>query len=222
MAISNLGVFLLRGNPSIPGRQGLKTQSYSQTAMGFFNIPSGSTGDADTANTSARGNDPLVIVGNGISNTHRSDAFTIANAGYSSNYDNILKGTQITGTPTRMGTNYGSNTIEAWGNVLADSASTFDDIGVFKVIHTTGTGIYTIQLNVLNQNGTPHAFTAGDASIVASIGQGLSGVPGLITVSPLSTSFPGSPTQPIFIVTTFNSSGTQSNTFGFQFHVVAR
>ncbi|HEY3876776.1 MAG TPA: hypothetical protein VGM92_14990, partial [Candidatus Kapabacteria bacterium] len=186
------------------------------------NFPAGATANDSIAHTAGHQDDPLVIVGNGKESsagviTH-SDAFTIANAGYSSAYDNLPYGGQ-----TRMGSTYADNTIESWGNIKAADTIPTDDIGILLVKDSSG--VYTIQLSVTNPDLSPHIFANGHASITASIKSGgsVGFVPGFITVSDLDiTTPPASPTQPIFKVATYNLLGNLSNTYGFQFHVVAR
>jgi hypothetical protein len=216
---------------NIPGGNQLVALDY-QTVVGYFNEfdtgaamarqLQGRTGLTAPPNT----DDKLFIVGNGkgAADFLRSNAFTVSHGGYSSAYDNIGSGGG-TGlhphdTATRIGTMYASNTIVAWGNVVGGSSNTFDDIGVDS-IHWWGlhTGHYTITLNVVNQDGTPHKFVAGDAAITVSLGMVPLVAGGMITVTPLTGG-----TAPTFDVYTSipTSPPAYNDDYGFQFHVVAR
>ncbi len=179
---------------------------------GRFNIPQG-TSNATVINP----DDFLVIYGNGTTFT-KSNAWTLSNSGYSSAYDSIGTGganiPPVRISSTRMGATYGNNTIEAWGNVMGSKDSTIADIGVANVHwFGAGTGSYRITLNVLNQDGSTHIFTAGHCAITASVSQGLSGVPGMISVQPVTAAG-------TFLITVFDKLGNPSDTIGFMFHVV--
>ncbi len=199
-------------NAAIPGGDSLIANSYAQAVVGYNNIETGSTTKImiHSVNDTA-----LFIVGNGDNAAHPSDAFTVSYSGHSSAYQNITKG--LGTNATRIGTMYASNTIEAWGNVAGGASATTDDIGVSSVTHTLLSGIYTIKLNVKNQDGSAHTFTAGDAAITVSLEPAAGVAGGMITVSTLSGT-----TTPTFTVNTFLPNGTASDSYGFQFHVVAR
>ncbi len=220
---------------TIPGGAGLVAMDF-QTVIGQFNdtTASGLHNVAPVTQATAvgysdslpNGDYPLFIIGNGFAGMGRSNAFTVSKKGYSTAYDNIgTGGAADTGifTPKpaiRMGSTYANNTIEAWGNVLPgapyDSAAA--NIGVLSVVCDTASKQYTITLNIVNQNGLPHTFTANNCSVVATITkQGLSGTPGIIeasTVDPLTKSFT--------VMTWPSLSTTPEDTFGFQFHVIIK
>ncbi len=205
-------------NADIPGGDSLTANSFAQTVVGFNNIETGTV----TEGTPTVGIDTaLFIVGNGTI-AIPSDAFTVSYNGHASVYQNIGSGGAVlASTPdqARIGTIYASNTIEAWGNVMGSSNNTVDDVGVQTVVwQGPTTGQYLITLNVKNQDGSAHTFTANDCSIVATVSQqGLSGVPGLISVQPITTGGQ-------FLVTVFGmtSPPTPSDVIGFMFHVIVR
>ncbi len=206
---------------SIPGGDHLTAQSYSQTVMGFYNKPAGSSSNAGSARTN--GNDPLVIVGNGTSDTTKSDAFTVSNSGYSTAYDTIGSGgaadSLLTmGTPTVMGSTYARNTIIAWGNAIPGAPSGKDsaDIGVQIITWDAADSQYNVTLHVNDPNGFPHLFKQGQSSVVASINQGFSGTPGIIAVTSVDA------TGTFHVRTWPVGSAHPTNTFGFMFQVVAR
>ncbi len=221
---------------AIPGGIGLEALDF-QTAVGRYNYNASYTAQLShilrtVADTIASiGNEVTFMVGNGTSadSAHRSNAFTVSDNGHSSAYQSIGSGNAQFplppgSGPSRMGTTYADNTIEAWGNVAAGASNTIADVGVAIVHHgPLGSGQYTITLNVVNQDGTAHTFTADQAAITATLSSNPTGaVAGMITVTQLLTAVPFSPTQPGFIVNTFDATGHTSDSFGFQFHVVAR
>jgi len=152
---------------SIPGGDNLKTQSYSQTALGFYNLPGGSTLDDTDAQKPAHVNDPLLIVGNGqrdlLGVPRRSNAFTISNNGHSVVFGN--NGSSDTGIvspgalPPIYGARYQDNTISAWGDIPDTDRRTpgpgvyINTSADFGVAHPNGveheaTGVYVITINV--------------------------------------------------------------------------
>lgn len=205
---------------TIPGGAGLIAAAPGQFVAGNYNIPDSTTGPNGT----------LAIFGSGMEDSDRVDAFTISKLGSASAYQPISDTGGAGGLPTRMGTMYDDNTIESYGTVLPTTTSpAYDSIvlsaGVLYALRI-GTGTYLVHLNIVNQNGSPQTFYPGGASITATLTPdanpevGLQA--GMIVVSQLSTSAPGSPTAPTFTVWTFDKFGNLSNGYGFHFHVVAR
>ncbi len=229
----NSNVIRLKGaNASIPGGDHLVAQSYGQTFVGFYNKAQGSSTDTSDALIPAHENDILLGVGNGRNIggvTVASDAAFITNKGALSVFDSIGSGGATAGgpiTPSRAGTTFATNTIEAWGNVapLAPGGTLLGggalaDVGVQSVFHgPPGSGSYLVTLNVKNQDGSAHTFTTNQASITVSLGPGPGAGGGMITVTPLTGG-----TAPTFTVVTFLPAlGGASDAYGFQFHVVAR
>ncbi len=153
---------------SIPGGIGLIAAAYAQTVVGAYNQAEIGT---------------LLTVGNGTDSI-RSNAFTVSSDGSASAYQSINSG-----NATSIGTMYANNTIEAWGNVQSGASgdTAIASIGVLSVTFSAADTNYIIQLNVMNPDGSLHTFRSGQASIVATISQGLSGTPGIVSVSQLST-----------------------------------
>ncbi len=210
---------------TIPGGYGLTAQSFAQFVAGTFNIPMGTSTFG-----SINGDDPLVIFGNGTSAGFPSNAWTLSNSGYSTAYDNIGSGGGAHPASTRMGSTYANNTIIACGYVGSNDTFAIADVGVAHVFHDTTIlhmGTYVIHLNVVNTDGTPHTFDTSAVAITATIVEGATGGPGLITVTQLYTTpiawdhWPITPQQPAFIIRTYNTGFNLSNTFAFQFHVIA-
>ncbi len=220
---------------TIPGGVGLEALDF-QTAVGRYNSNPSYTAQlrhyygpgADTL--PSIGDEVTFMVGNGTSadSAHRSNAFTVSDNGHSSVYDSLTSGgAQVPPPaagyhPSRMGTTYADNTIEAWGNIAASAGGTessIADVGVSHVHwHGATSGWYTITLNVLNQDGSAHTFTAGQAAITASLSSNPTApLAGMITVTPISGG-----TAPTFDVRTYNAAGGLVDDRGFQFHVVAR
>lgn len=203
---------------NIPGGDHLIAQSYAQTVIGHYNAALGTS--TDTAHIV--GHDPLFIIGNGHNVggvTARSNAFTVSDSGWATSYEPIGSGGATLGggtNPTRLGTTYADNTIEAWGNVAGMGMNAIADAGVLSVAwQGPFTGQYLITLNTKNQDGSTHTFTANNCAIVASVAQGLSGVPGMISVMPINASGQ-------FYVTVFGAGGTPNDHIGFMFHVITR
>ena len=209
---------------TVPGGIGLITID-CQTAVGRYNKNAtynlGYLLGAEPNSIPNRGDAITFMVGNGTDTAHRSNAFTVADVGYSTAYDNIGSGGAVlasTPAQSRIGTTYASNTMVAWGDVAASQNNTLDDIGVGTVLWGgTNSGMYTITLNVVNQDGSAHTFTTNDAAITVSLGPGPAAAAGMITVTPLNAGPPAT-----FIVKTFDATGHHSDGYGFQFHVVAR
>ena len=85
------------------------------------------------------------------------------------------------------------------------------------VWHGSGTGWYTITLNVNDPNNTTHSFTAGGAAAVATLGYNVTGTKaGMIVVLPITGG-----TGSTFDVYTYNKVGVPSDDYEFQFHVIA-
>ena len=83
----NPGAFQLRGNfATIPGGEGLKTQSYAQFVAGRYNQPQGSS-----PGYAINPDDFLAIFGNGTApdSAHLSNAWTLSNSGYSTVYQTL-------------------------------------------------------------------------------------------------------------------------------------
>jgi hypothetical protein len=214
--MSNLEAFLLRGNANILRRDHLKTQSYAQTAMGFYNIPAGSTSDTTSAKT--HGNDPLVIVGNGTS-AHRSDAFLVTNGGASQVFQNLGSNDSMISPPLTRLPIYGArtqdNTISAWGSIPAtkggsvpETLLTNSDYGVSNTppgVVREGTGVYVIQIS-LNINSASIIVTPIDDSALTRSSGCLSA-----TCSPM-----GTPHANQFIVRTYSNCSPANEAFYFQ------
>ena len=133
-------------NCTITGGDHLTAQSYAQTVMGHYNSAKGSSVAGGTIN----GSDPLLIIGNGIDVSHKSNAFEVTDSGQSRVYRNNGTGSN---TPADIGGTYKDNIIYAWGVVedgIIDSGTC--DFGVLSITHTTGSGSYLIKLNLLNPN----------------------------------------------------------------------
>jgi hypothetical protein len=198
---------------AIPGGRGLVSQSYAQFVAGRYNTLQGTSSPYTIVP-----DDNLVIIGNGTSNAARSDAATISNKGYISVFGQATSG-GATGPAVslRIGTTYADNTIEAWGNVVGGGNAVTDDAGVTSVVWGgVGTGLYTITLNNVKQDGTAYTYVPNTGSIVATlVTQPIAPVAGMISVSQLLLGG-------IFKVTTYDKLGVPNDHFPFMFHVVLR
>jgi hypothetical protein len=203
---------------TIPGGAGLIAAAAGQFVAGIYNIPDSTTGPNGT----------LAIFGSGMEDSDRVNVFTISKTGSATAYQEISNTPGGGGLPTTMGTMYNDNTIEAYGTVVPLATAPYDSVvvsaGVSVVLPSAPIGVYTVQLNIVNHDGTPHVFSDGGAAITVALTPDptLAGGPlaGMIVVTQLSAGIGG--ILPTFSVYTFDKTGTLSNNYGFQFHVVAR
>lgn len=162
------------GNYSvIPGGDSLQTNSYAQTAVGFYNAPRtvGNISARPTAAANALNNNPIFMVGNGGSGgaATRTNAFEVSYNGHSTVYgtNNI---TNVVATPTIYGATYTDNILYAWGDIGIGGGGAPIPNGVFGVqnIARLGAGIYQITITVVDPVTSAPIFL-DDASIVATL-----------------------------------------------------
>jgi hypothetical protein len=184
---------------SIPGGQGLRTQSYAQTAMGFYNAHAGSTLNDTEAHTTAHMDDPLVIVGNGIPDSsystyvgdslvlvtvpRGSDAALISNGGHLLVFDQLGNATtsHVRNDPI-IGGAYKDNMINAWGDVQGTvhgspehyvATNDFGDIADTAIaIKHSALGTYTITIQCYNSDGSPRFLSAAAINVTIQQNEG--------------------------------------------------
>lgn len=162
------------GNLSvIPGGDNLQTNSYAQTAVGFYNAPrtTGNISARPTAAANALNNNPIFMVGNGGSGATatQANAFEVSYNGHTTVYgtNNI---TNVVATPTIYGATYTDNILYAWGDIGIGGGGAPIPNGVFGVqnIARLGAGIYQITITVVDPVTSAPVFL-DDASIVATL-----------------------------------------------------
>ena len=165
---------------TIPGGVGLIAQSYGQTVIGVANIPVGSSAPFNfkdllsTGGTTNHGNDPIFIIGNGISTatTDRGNAFEVSNTGHSTVFDNLGHALNISTDPAIRGARYTDNTPIAWGRIDGATGNLVDGFGVDPdITHTVKVagGKYQIILNQVDPHSGAQITLPHGSSIVATI-----------------------------------------------------
>jgi hypothetical protein len=153
---------------TIPGGWYLTAQSLGQTVVGVFNRAQGTT--STVAGFSAAGptftmNDRLFIVGNGTTNTTRSNAFEVSNNGHSIVYDQnghgvVPVGPGAHGRADILGTTYRDNTMNAWGLITGAGAIANNDNFAVARVEKLGTGCYKVWLNIQDPLVNTNSFPA--------------------------------------------------------------
>lgn len=175
--IGSLGAFATTAtHMTIPGGNNLIAQSYAQTVVGAYNRYL-QTGLSDSSNylSSSRGNDRILIIGNGTDNSHRHNAFEVANNGHSIVYHNDgynVANNTTSATPSFAaieGARYIDNTPIAWGKVSA--AGTLQmGFGVSSASIVGGTtSTYLITLNYTDPYFGAQVQIAHGSSVTATI-----------------------------------------------------
>lgn len=121
----------------------LQAQSYAQTVIGRYNI---AQGNSNTDNIDP--DDRLFIVGNGIDNSTRSNAFEVSNNGHS-----IVYHTNGAAPSAIGGSTYKDNIIYAWGWVDGSGLTVKNSFGVERVTNP-GPGTYAVELDLKNTDGS--------------------------------------------------------------------
>jgi len=174
--------------------EGLITQSYAQTALGFYNIPQGESVNHFTFHP----NDRILIIGSGKDSTARGidtiirrNAFEVSNSGHSIVYHTNGSGGATPPPPgppsppsgAIYGARYQDNTCYAWGDTkgvpitppCSGTMNTNSDFGVDSVVYICK-GQYRVFLNTVdpysgNQVSFSHGFsvTATSVTIIAGV-----------------------------------------------------
>ena len=167
----NSGAFQLRGNfATIPGGEGLKTQSYAQFVAGRYNQPQGSS-----PGYAINPDDFLAIFGNGDRPRFQltsPTAWTLfQHPGHSTVYHTLAPvDTATTSWPT-VGSTYTNNTIVAEADVPVGGIHSAPSmsIGVDSVIESSPTsGVYTVFVHT-KKPGTENPDTLNHAVITVTI-----------------------------------------------------
>jgi len=140
---------------TIPGGPGLTAQSYSQTVMGRYNEAQGTSRSGSIVD-----NDRLLILGNGVDKTHRSNAFEVSNNGHS-----IVYHKNESSNAAIRGATYTDNIIYAWGYVEGTLKSSF---GVYSVA-VVSPGIWEVRLNLKYPDGSAMYLDSTEAAVVACV-----------------------------------------------------
>lgn len=140
---------------AIPGGENLVAQSYGQTVVGVFNIPSGNISPGSFPN-----DEPIFIVGNGIQN-FQSNAFEVSYNGHSTVFHNTFGA-----TPVILGSTYTDNVIYAWGSIDPSGNPICRSFGVVNVQHINR-GWYEITMDIVDPSGHPMPINCG--SVTATI-----------------------------------------------------
>lgn len=170
---------------TITGGLSLVAQGYAQTVMGRYNTAQGSA-KFDTI----IGDDRLLILGNGSSSDHRSNAFEVSNNGHS-----IVYHTNDSGFNHKAieGATYKDNIIYAWGNVEVDGgAGKCNMIDRFGDVTATynGVGDYTIVVRIVKPDGGMTYLESGAIAITTRNKSCVFPISGVYTHDSVSTSFP--------------------------------
>lgn len=139
---------------TIPGGDGLTAQSWAQTVIGAWNIPSGDVPFRYNGVSTDR-DDPIFIIGNGRSVGLRGNAFEVSYNGHSIVYDQNNSG--ASNSAIRGGT-YTDNVVYAWADAvpMAGAPSRVDvncDFGIASISYLS-TGQYRVYLNLVDPEGS--------------------------------------------------------------------
>ena len=161
---------------AIPGGDHLTAQSYAQTVIGFYNVPSGSA--IDTSSRLTNRDNFLLIAGNGGNvggKIVQSDAFDVTYGGHSIVHDMDSSNASLTNNskngrfPT-YGGRYLDNTTVAEGDVVpmpTDTPTILDiplranaDFGVYRILHPH-VGEFIILIRTTDANSNSVTFDNG-------------------------------------------------------------
>ncbi len=201
---------------TIPGGDGLYSESYAQTVMGRFNLWKGSSvKDLITPGAGIVPTDPLVIVGNGNSELSPSNAFEVSNNGHS-----IVFHDNTSGVAAIEGGTYQDNVIYGWGIVTGGALTT--GFGISSVTNPAP-GRYVITLTTNDATNTPNALTSAAITVTPTTNSYLESKPPCgVTVYTTPITVGGAVAT--FMVKIVQGSVTACDWFDsdFMFHVTGR
>ncbi len=178
LSSTTLGNITNASASAIPAGIGLVADGTTQTIMGHFNK---FLGNPSVDYSLLLGEDRLLIIGNGIDNARRTNAFEVSENGHSIVYHNNTLNTN----PAIKGARYIDNTTVSWGHVLGNGVvlSGFAATVIFAVPN-----IYTVTVNYRDPYTNAIVPIINGSAITATlIDNGTSGDPhcGFITVTPI-------------------------------------
>lgn len=144
--------------------------SWAQTVIGAFNVQSGSVPPNNNGSPLTNVNEKIFIVGNGINNSNRSNAFAVSYNGHS-----IVYGNNGGGSPSVRGATFQDNVVYAWGEIeppatpwpgVPTPITPTADFGIANVMWMSP-GVYEVILNVDDPDG--NSITLGSICPVVTI-----------------------------------------------------
>ncbi|HET9137403.1 MAG TPA: hypothetical protein VFO76_12260, partial [Candidatus Kapabacteria bacterium] len=149
---------------TIPGGLGLKAYDW-QTVIGLYNTEIKRLNNTSLTINLPIATDRLFVVGNGVSEGARSNAFEISQSGHSTVFE--VAGNNSTGV---QGGTYRDNTVEAWGECIQTNnvgpVFSFSTFGC--TVTRVNTGIYRVTMNVLDPT-TGASLTLTNISVTATL-----------------------------------------------------